>query len=418
MATGGTNPIIEIDGVIYVDRDAISEFPSEGETVYGRYQFEWGGSVYYWNENLGWIRVWVDERGMLQRSIVDNVFWGTASTAVQNPFAHMMPDAMKQKPMYAWDQPLSNGIVASYHLDQRRLLRTAAFVAAGEPALEIPLLDDDNVPWVTPDQPWPMIVRLSSNSSDYVADPDSPTDMAWTDKAFVPSGANIMDSGQNYGAEVFMRLKRDPVPHWVLHVSIHNDDSSSLTDHTVLVDIIGSGYGEHSASYREEGSASTVGHWKTSLVWTQQGFMAAAGRSAWNGRKYGQGCIYVANDPTGVSPGQLWLTTGGSEGTSGGTSLFSDLPAVIVFGHATLGSDVTASAYSAWKPESWGMGLGTVPNTGVTAAGMQRAYQTQLIKDSGTGKYYVYIYNTGNDTTGVANSGYDRTFFVDAFGVG
>jgi hypothetical protein len=220
----------------------------------------------------------------------------------------------------------------------------------------------------------------------------------------------------NYHVEWSLHPAQNPVPHWLLRIGIVKNNSTIITgNRTVLVDLIGTGYGLHASNNREQ---ATGPHWKATLMWTQQGFLTTPNRTAYNERKLGIGVIHVANDPPGAAPGTLYLTTGANEGLSTGTALFTDLPVVQVFGHKTLGVDVSNNVSTNWIPQSWGMGVQRPSATSAADPARTRAYFSVIRKEAASGHYRVLVYNTGWIGIGafVANAAFNRTYFVYSLG--
>ena len=417
----------EVAGIVYVNLD-YTNYPGIGYPTFtdtGDYWFLYNGRMYYWQAELGY---WTYREGDRWR-IAQWVQWHTGPIVPMYPFSTIDADPVKGKPLYIWDSPIgasgsivpTSSSVTSLHLDCRRWLRVLTYLPINDGFIEIPLLDANNVPWLSPERPWNVICRWCSNSTaDNVTTPGA-NDLDW-DEAMVcvRPGANIGEPTQNYSVEWSLHPATNPVPHWKLRVGITRNNSSALTgpDRTVLVDIVGSGYGAHASSSREQAGGSGV-HWKQTLMWTQQGFLSTPSRTAFNERKLGMGVLHVANDSSPPTvPGTLYLTTGANEGLSTGTALFTDLPMVQVFGHAILGTDVSAAASTTWRPQSWGMGIVAPSSVAAGDPTRTRAYYSKLRKDSVTGHYRVQVFNVGwNGSTPLGNNpAWDRTYFVYALG--
>jgi hypothetical protein len=393
--------------------------PGEGEDPYASFWF--GGSFYYYRKKDGkWIRQYQDARGLTKYQF--------ANVRIFNSFTFNLPEipeALNLQPAIVWPDP-GAGIAASYFIDARRLVRTVAYVDRQDGLLEVPLIDDDGVPWLGTSCPPMMMIRrcVSSTYGDKVEAPNT-ADVKWKDSnCFVrPVGAYALPSGgqHTFGAQdhvyVSLVVRTDPQPHWAIRIATSSLTASGANN--VLVDLIGEGYGAHAAAQRTDGSASTHGHFETTLMWQQQGFLSATSASVLNDRKMGRGAADVANSMPEVSstPGQLFLTTGASAGGSGGTALFTDLPMVMVLGSETLGSYITHSPTTNWDPGSIGMGCQGTTSDAQTSSDTTKNYYTELYLDSASSKHVVDIYNIGNDGSGLSGSSRDRTFFVFSAGV-
>lgn len=391
--------------------------PKQG--VDGNYWFTLNGVTYFWSTAFP------------QWRYFENGVWNIANwqhVSPMYPFGRVDSDAVKGKPLHVWDFIQAAGLniptsssIASHHLDCRRWLRVATYLSTVEGFIEIPLLDANNVPWLSPERPWNVVCRwCSTNTSDNVTTPGA-NDLDWTEaQVCVRPGANVGHANENYSVEWSLHPVTKPVPHWLLRVGLTRNNSLGTEftgNRTVLIDIVGTGYGLHSSASREVSGGVGV-HWKATLMWTQQGFLTTPSLSAFNERKLGVGVVHAINKPDLSSPGTIYLTTGVNEGLSSGTALFTELPMVQVFGHAVLGVDVSNNASTNWRPQSWGMGVRR-PSQGLGSPDFNRsrAYFTRVRKDSVSGHYRVQVFNVGSQgTTETPTAAFDRTFFVYALG--
>lgn len=306
----------------------------------------------------------------------------------------------------------SSPTVFSFHSDGLRLVRTAVFLEFyGEEArAEIPLIDTDGRPWVAPEIPCMMTVRFHHSTTDRVSNP-SANDIAWSDVgcSFRP-GVSTVTLGITRGLiHAYLKPAADPVPHWVLRITFAGDSQTSGRDMTILVDLLGQGYGPHASSSREEGTSGTFGHWKTSLVWGQQGFNATPNHTSFNDREFAMHAVDVPNSQTATT---IYLT---SDSTSTGTELFGELPMCDVLGDATIGSYNTGTETS-WENETWGLGV-LFARTGISTS--DKMYSSTVVFDSTASRFRVDILNVsglvgsswpGDDST------LDRSFRIYSVG--
>jgi len=303
----------------------------------------------------------------------------------------------------------------SFHSDGLRLVRTVAFLDfdGDDARAEIPLIDADGRPWIGPEVPCMMVVRKNDSATDRVSNP-SADDVGWTEEgcSFRP-GVPTINTGIPSANLIHAYLKpaADPVPHWVLRVTHAGDTQTSSNKMNVLIDLLGQGYGAHATSSRENGSSGVVGHWKTNLVWTQQGFNATPNHTAFSERSFAMHAVDVANDP-GVSATVTYLT---SDSTSTGTEQFSELPMCDVVADATNGSFNTA-AETTWKNETWGMGIQDA-RSGISTS--VKMYLSTVEFDSVASRFKVSIFNTSGRVNAVdpgADTAKDRSFRIYSVG--
>src|SRR5262245_31256772 len=135
------------------------------------YRYNFGGRSYYWlGSGMGW-KYWEPGYGWV---FVRNIQGAAGGVAPMYPFGTVDSDPVKAKPIHVWDfirgetGPAgipSDSSIASHHLDCRRWLRVAAHIDTLNSYVEIPLLDANNLPWLSPERPWNMIARWCDNST-------------------------------------------------------------------------------------------------------------------------------------------------------------------------------------------------------------------------------------------------------------
>lgn len=374
--------------------------------------FWYGGSRYFLTSTGLWIREWADARGLIRREEA-NVRFARGLA----PFA--VPTTLRLRPIEIWPRPLG-GRILSHHINARRWVRVLAYLNETG-ALEVPLLDADGLPWFGTSVPPRCVMRRSSDiNSDHVGAPEV-SGLSWQDIGIGLTPGGPFDSAKRTftttaQATWTLKVLTDPVAHWILRLETAFQGTGA--NHTFLVDLHGEGYGEHASATREVGGAGSTGHWKSELMWAQQAFGDVTDAALLSQMKASVGSLDVANDPEpGTSPGTLYFTTGANQGLSTGTALYTKLPCVSVFGNATLGA-YASSDPTTWEPETWGMGCSGISTAALTDSGAERAYFSEVFKDSGSGHYAVRVYNVGANSSGAAPSAaLDRTFFAFATGM-
>ena len=300
----------------------------------------------------------------------------------------------------------------SFHNDGLRFVRTVVFLEQdGEDgAIDIPLIDTDGRPWIGPEVPAMMSVRITGGTaSDRVNDP-AIVGVGWSDGGchFRPGVATHNDLGYKH-IHAYLKPAADPVPHWVLRIT--NWSTSGTSQVNVLVDLVGQGYGTHAATSREEGVSGTVGHWETSLLWTPQGFNATPSATAFNDRTMSMHALDVPNTAATPVFTSIYLT---DDGTVTGADLFSELPLCDVLGDATIGSFNTATETS-WENETWGLG---VIDSLTDAVATEKQYHSSVSLEVTTLKFRLDIFNVGgrSNGTGTNDTAKDRSFRVYSIG--
>lgn len=358
-----------------------------------------GVGVFTWDPGAG---VW-RQAGLGQK--VDFIHFAGIGDPRATQFT--VPESVAARPIPVWPRILSTGgPIPSYTIQSMQWVRILAFVDVENVVLEIPLRDSNDRPHFDPAvPPLPIMRRADDFSADYVGSP-STAGLKWYDWGCwsYPGWG-----GYNEARNIMLIPATDPVPHWVLRLNNHYDGGSYTAGYgyNFLIDLFGVGM-EPVTSPIEVGSSGVFGHYKVSTPWGVQNFNATSQLTDLNGRKFGTGAIDVAHPNTSA----FYMTTGGSAGTSAGTSLFTDLPAVMVQGHADLGVSVAGSAETAWKPETWGMGFRDAYSASVN----DRNFYSALYYESATSKYRLDITNAADPYAGPADSSKDRTYFVFALG--
>jgi hypothetical protein len=393
-------------GIIYV-RLGVGEAPPEYEQI-----FQFGGTLYLWRPGEGFFQYGGFKIGQgLIWNQVANVQW-FPHYQIQ-PFAP--PTTIGAKPGLIWGQPIaSNYMGLSAHIDQMRCLRVVCYNDGAVPS-EVPLIDANDIPWLDPEHAPKVVVRKDAGSTATLETgtwTDRAVNVRWYERAGTTPVYGLYDTGIDGVVEWSIRQKSDPVPHWIFKTESYE------SDHVILAYFLGTGAGKHASATRTNGSAGTTGYWSQELIWTQQDFISTPTLAVLNERKFAEGALHVANAVPSTIVDYLYLTTGANMGTVTGDAFFTEMPMVQVLGHADLNVDVTASDETAWKPESWGMGVDTTncSNAALDNSGGERAYYTELRFISG--HYRVGISNCGmTDSSDTTASTKDRTFFVFAVGV-
>jgi hypothetical protein len=434
--------IEEKDGTLYVHM-------SPGQSgIWGGWTFFWKGWTYTWTTNG-----WIGERGDGASYDVNpsNTRWGLDTLGYHNaalaivvvgPFQMNLPElpeALDLSPYLVW--PASAlGTWPSFQVASRRLLQVTAYVYRRDGFIDIPLLDADDKPWLgTGSVPMMMIRKQGDVTTDYVLAPGT-SDVDWTDaNCFMRTVGSFVepdpDSQRTFGDSdaltVTLIPKTSPVSHWVLRIQ-SSSASNSGDEQTVLVHLLGEGYGSHAASTYERGTVNVAGtsgeedaHSMTRLVWTNVEFGDAPDVSILNERKMGRGVVDVESSHP-VTTETIYLTTGASNGTAAGTALFSHadntlVPMVMVLGHKILGSYLTDQTdHTEWAPESIGMGCLSTSYIAQQTSQASKAYYTYLQYDSATLDWQVRVVNDGRDGQYVngGHSAFNRSFFVFSCGKG
>lgn len=390
-----------VGGIVYYDVGPGGEPPTA---------FWYNGSRYFAGRNGVWFREWINPRGLTSHEIVTVRF-------VKGIGPLGIPTTIRSRPIPIWPKP-SGGSVFSFHVDAMRWLRVLAYIDENG-ALEIPLLDVDGQPWFGMGIPPKVVIRRNSRiNTDEIAAPEA-AGVKWQDIGIgYRPGGPFNTANRTFGStqQFHWTLKAllDPVPHWVMRIQ-----SALITSNnrTYMIDLFSEGGGKHTTTTREVGTAGNVGHWKATLMWSQQDFMTSPDRTILNQRKHSVGSIDVPNDPEpGTTPATFYITTGANAGLATGTALFTVIPCVMVFGNATIGAYAT-NVETTWEPETWGMGSLGISTNAILNSGASRAYYSEVYKDAVSGHYAVDIHNIGALIAGGApNAALDRTFFPMAVG--
>jgi hypothetical protein len=308
-----------------------------------------------------------------------------------------------------------NAPFLSYQLSSSRWVRVLAFMDRFAGFLSVPIWSSDMGPWLDPALP-PLIFasRHYSHGQDDTDKTISPgaAGVGWSDHGHYKAIEANIAAASFEGTSVLARCRPrlDPVPHWVLEIHSVSGDWGGPNYRTVMIDMLGNGFGEPNPISVSVGTNGVVGHYLMHMMWPAPDLLEASSLSDFNQRMFESGAIDVAES----SSASLYLTTGANKGLSTGTSNFStgdtDIPAVHVQGHSTLGSYIASASSALWSPETFGLGINQTSATSVV--GRERAYVTRLQKDGASGKWRLDVFNNSPAAGGANN----RSFIAWAIG--
>ena len=425
-------PFVEtLNGTIFVHLTPGQALTSGFSFVYGAYQ-------YIYTKGRGWV---IRGGGVYDIPVNDPRAAGQghfrniqAIGPFVMSFAGAFPDSLNLQPYPVWSRG-GAGAWASFHVDCRRLLQVTALLERVDGFAEIPLLDNDGKPLLGMSTPPMMMVRKNAGTDvDHVINPGV-ENVVWDDSNCFAKAVASYRSGEfeerTFGTAdaltVTLLTRTDPVPHWVVRIT--NSSPLGVDEAvTVMVHLLGEGYGEHDAALTTAGAGDAAGssiepdaHTAIRLVWSQQNFLDPPDVAVLNERTMGRGAVDVANQASEL----LYLTTGASAGTSGGSQLFTHattelVPMVMVLGNATLGTYVAdLTAIQTWKPESRGMGAANTSEDAQINSDCTTAYYSTLRWETpAAAEWELTITNDGQDSTGTPAALYDRTFFAFSTGKG
>lgn len=326
-----------------------------------------------------------------------------------------------------WIPPLASGPFASFHTDQYRWVKVLAYLEAKDSGagaspqenihfVDVPLTDNDYMPYVDPAIPPKVILRRATASNDWTT---SHLTKIWTDE--LTNQRPLLDLVSGIHSWYTLRVEKDPKPHWVLRLQVAQHNTSPM-DYTLMADVYGGGFGEHDATEVEVGSLNTPGHHIRTLCWSQVGFNEDPDKGAADERCFASGKFFLRK---ASSPGTFYLHS--PNGESGDTVIFSQdyMPGVQCFrgyygtGSPERNSDPQDADETLWMYGSAGYGLNTGASPPFSSASTYTAHHSTLedgnVGITGTADYQLKI---TNDTSagGQPSGGEDAPYFPFAIG--
>lgn len=397
---------------------------------YGGHRYQFRGGRWYNSGGIEtYLPIWFNINPFEQ---IDAGYWGVHVDA-------------KPWPMWGCAHLTAGSPIAlATHIEQMQAVMVAGYMAPNT-ALAIPIrdrtLDAGGVnEWGISlvDPAWPPMVQFrwnqnGINNNDYIDNFTSTTPL-WSDLGVgMRALPEIVDRPM---WDVTVRLEREPMPHWVLHVA-YSVNAPTVGNRTFVCWIVGGGATTPlSTQSVEVGAAGVAGHYKIyrpfHITHPQQAFLTdgvgslgMGARRKFQSRTMGVQYEYVQPANTPPPDGRVWLT---EDDTSTGTTVLTTAypPWVMVYGDQQRDQDRFGD-HTTWRPTTFGMGCGIDgPLNHDLARSIEHPdadeyiYFSQLRTDGS--RWYVDIYNycnrvgAGGPRAPLAGTG-NRHFTAFYFGV-
>jgi hypothetical protein len=230
--------------------------------------------------------------------------------------------------------------------------------------------------------------------------------------------ANVTTGGFKWS----VRLARDPVPHWLLRISMDNtttvDDPADPFNWGVLIHLVGSGTGSHVGSagiLKEVGSTYEHGHYSLKMNWHEDGNVESG--DAINGTlaeiNRPKHVVIAESATAGGNTGTLYFRTPNALVGDAAHFTSDDPPMVTVFCHNTIATPTLATE-TGWLATTLG---GNRPGTYDTMNDPPVhslnddvwAHYSSLDWQSGSSQWAIRTFNK-------ADTGNTRNFYMFALG--